>query len=72
MRETCSDCKKPLTDPASKERGRGPKCAARHAGIKHVVRIARTRRPRHHRLPEDQALTDFPDLECATTKGTPQ
>lgn len=56
MRETCSDCRKPLTDPVSRERGRGPKCAARHAGVRHVVRVANTRRPRRRHLPEDQPI----------------
>jgi len=43
MRDTCSDCRKPLTDPASQERGRGPKCAARYAG--HQARRAPRRHP---------------------------
>lgn len=59
MRETCSDCRKPLTDPVSQERGRGPTCEARHTGEKRVVRVANTRRQLRRRLPEDQPLPDL-------------
>ena len=59
MRDTCSDCRKPLTDPVSQERGRGPKCEAKHTGIRRVVRVANTRRQLRRRLPEDEPLPDL-------------
>jgi hypothetical protein len=59
-RDTCATCRRPLTDPVSRERGRGPKCAADHAGVRHVVRVAATRRQLRRRLPEDQPLPGFP------------
>jgi len=35
MRDTCSDCRKPLTDPVSKKLGIGPKCWLKKYGTAH-------------------------------------
>lgn len=72
MSPTCVDCRRPLTDPVSIARRRGPECAAAIAGDTHVTPVAHTRRHLHRRLPEDQPLTDFPDLNTAAPqpKGT--
>jgi len=56
----CQDCERPLTDPDSIARRRGPVCQAVFEGDTHVT--PNPRRYRRKRLPEDEVLTDFPPL----------
>lgn len=62
MSTECRRCHRPLTDPVSVQRQRGPKCNAIYEGDTH--RTPKPRRPaRRRRLPEDEPLTGFPPLQ---------
>ncbi|WP_418189808.1 DUF6011 domain-containing protein [Amycolatopsis orientalis] len=58
----CCDCHRPLTDPVSVARRRGPVCTVKFEGDTHTS--PKPRRPaRRRRLPEDEPLTGFPPLQ---------
>ncbi|HET6290470.1 MAG TPA: DUF6011 domain-containing protein [Amycolatopsis sp.] len=65
MSTACRDCHRPLTDPVSVARHRGPVCNTKFEGetpASHVTPKIR-RSARRRRLPEDQIITDFPELQ---------
>jgi hypothetical protein len=57
---TCLDCGRPLTDPDSIARERGPDCAAKFEGDTHISPKA-IRPARRRRLDEDEPFPDFPE-----------